>query len=361
MVLRRMRVFVFGLAAVAVLCRCPFCSAEEQQQGKKEAPAPPTKDECMHHCTEEIENIVFTTESLKSSMQTTIDNLRFELGKVRAETESKDVLIEKAKSERNVWKSKADALQMQMDDVRRTVIRKQQEIDRYRSFLDEKERSKMDDEQKVRDEEQQKRDERYEKKLKLDEEHQKRMAERRAKGLDPHGDDGGEVDEDEDDLRPEPGSKKYYQRIIENLEFTMESLLKSSHNCQHQLSQCLGDEVHPMLLKSYNVENALEEELHKYMTSRMNVNWCLVNSDVDYWLSYVGLGSGNGNKKCPTTTDVRKKGSMTNPSNPLDSVQLPPEHLAAQAQARAATNGMMGGGGGFPGFGMAGGAFPRSF
>jgi len=350
-----MRIFVIGLAVVAILCRCSFCSAEEQLQVGQEAS---TKDGCMHHCTEEIENIVFTTESLKSSMQTTIDNLRFELGKVRAETESKELLIEKAKAERSVWKSKADALQMQMDDVRRQVVRKQQEIDRYRSLLDEKERSKMDDEKKVRDDAEQKRDEQYAKKLKLDEEHQKRMAERRAKGLDPHG--GGEDEDDEDHLKPEPGTKKYYQRIIENLEFTMESLLKSSHNCQHQLSQCLGDEIHPMLLKSYAVENALEEELHKYLSSRMSVNWCLVNSDVDYWLSYVGLGGGSGSN-CPTTTDVRKRGSMTDPSNnpAAESVRLPPEHLAAQAQARAATNGMMGGGGGgFPGFG---GALPRSF
>ena len=87
-----------------------LCSATEQQEL--------TKDNCMPYCAEEIENIVFTTESLKSLMQTTINSLKSELVKIRAESDSKDVMIEKARSERSVWKSKADAIQTQMKDVR---------------------------------------------------------------------------------------------------------------------------------------------------------------------------------------------------------------------------------------------------
>jgi len=323
---------------IIVCLAAAFCFAEQQEL---------TKDNCMHFCTEEIENIVFTTESLKSSMQTTIDNLRVELEKIQYESDSKDALIEKARSERSVWKSKSDALQMQMIDIRKQVQRKNQEVEHYRSFLDEKEKAKMDEAEANKDEAERKAKERYEKKLKLDAEMQERMEKRRAKGLDPHGED----DDEEEDLKPEPGSKKYFLRTIENLEFTMESVLKSSHNCQHQLSQCLGNEIHPLLQAAYSVQEALETELNKFVTSRMNINWCLVKHDISYMLSYVGFGSAEN--KCLTTNDIKKNGPKYQRSQ--DSVQLPPEHLAAQAQARAAQ-----GAGGF-GMGMGGTAFGRSF
>jgi len=145
--------------------------------------------------------------------------------------------------------------------------------------------------------------------------------------LDPHDDD-----EDEDDgkhVKPEPGSKKYFQRVIENLEFTMESVLKSSHNCQHQLSQCLGKELHPLLEKAYAIENSLEAELHTFLTSRMSVNWCVLKSDISYMFSYVGLGSDDN--KCLTTRDVKINGPKRAAQQPP--VQLSPQMQAAQDQA----------------------------
>jgi len=318
---------IVGLAAA-------LCSADPQEL---------TKDNCMPYCVEEIENIVFTTESLKSSMQTTIDSLRQELERIRDESDSKDAMIDKAQSERSVWKSKSEALQMQTKDVRATLQRKVQEIEHYKSFLDEKEQAKMDNDEKKKDDNERVKKERYEKKLALDAEQQQLQAARRAKGLDPHG-----QDDDMDDMKPEPGSKKYFQRIIENLEFTMDSVLKSSHNCQHQLSQCLGKEIHPLLEKAYAIEGALEAELNAFLTSRMNINWCLIKRDANSMLSYVGLGSDDD--KCTTTTDIKKNGPTRKSEKP-EPVELSAEHKAAQAKANAQQ--------GFPG--GPGAAFGRSF
>ena len=296
-----------------------LCSANEQQEL--------TKDNCMPFCADEIENIVFTTESLKSSMQTTINSLKSELIKIRTESDSKDVMIEKARSERSVWKSKADAIQTQMKDVRMQYSRKVEEVKHYRSFLDEKEKAKIDDDKAKKDGEEKENQDRYEKKLLLDAEQQQRKEDRKSKGLDPHDDD-----EDEDDgkhVKPEPGSKKYFQRVIENLEFTMESVLKSSHNCQHQLSQCLGKELHPLLEKAYAIENSLEAELDTFLTSRMSVNWCVLKSDISYMFSYVGLGSDDN--KCLTTRDVKINGPKRSAQEAP--IQLSPQMQAAQDQA----------------------------
>jgi len=282
-----------------------------------------TQENCMPFCTEEIENIVFTTESLKSSMQSTIVSLRSELEKLRDESDMKDSQIDKARSERSVWKSKSEALQMQTKDVRAQLQRKEKEIEHYKSFLDEKEQAKIEGIEKKIDDDAEKRKQRYEKKLQLEAEQQELQAARRAKGLDPHG-----QDDDEDDMKPEPGSKKYFQRIIENLEFTMDSVLKSSHNCQHQLSQCLGKEIHPLLEKAYAIEEGLETELNSFMTSRMNINWCLLKLDASSMLSYVGLGSGVN--KCATTNDIKRRGPTRTPQN----VELSEQMKAAQAQAQ---------------------------
>jgi hypothetical protein len=284
----------------------------------------------MPYCADEIENIVFTTESLKSSMQTTINSLKSELVKIRAESDSKDAMIEKARSERSVWKSKADAIQTQMKDVRMQYTRKAQEVDHYRSFLDEKEKAKMDDDKAKQEGEEKENKDRYEKKIQLDAEQLKRKDDRRSKGLDPHDDD----EDDAQDLNPEPGSKKYFQRVIENLEFTMESVLKSSHNCQHQLSQCLGKEIHPLLEKAFAIENALETELNSFLKSRMNVNWCLLKHDISYMFSYVGLGSDDN--KCLTTRDVKINGPQRAAEQQAQQAppQLSPQMQAAQEQAK---------------------------
>lgn len=100
-----------AFSTVIVGLTVALCSVTAEQQEL-------AKDNCMPYCAEEIENIVFTTESLKSSMQTTTNSLKSELVKIRAESDSKDVMIEKARSELSVWKSKADAIQTQMKDVR---------------------------------------------------------------------------------------------------------------------------------------------------------------------------------------------------------------------------------------------------
>jgi hypothetical protein len=283
------------------------------------------KESCMAFCAEEIENIVFTTESLKSSMQTTVENLQSELDKVRDESDMKDQMIEKARQERAVWKSKADSISSQMQDLRFTLNAKQNEVNEYRNLLDDKEKAKIDGIQQEKEDFAKKNKERYEAKLKLDEE----MAERKARR-----DSGEDVDDEDDYETPEIGSKKYFQRVIENLEFTMESVLKSSHNCQHQLSQCLGKEIHPLLEQAYAIERNLSYELNEYLKTRMNVNWCLLKHDVNDFWSYIGLGYSDMTP-CKTTNDVR----VTPPKGLSNKQQarnvLPPEHLAAQAKIKA--------------------------
>jgi hypothetical protein len=292
-----------------------FAAAEEE----------PNKEGCMAFCAEEIENIVFTTESLKSSMQATIENLQSELDKVRDESDMKDQMIEKARQERAVWKSKADSISSQIQDLRFTLRDKQNEVNEYRNLLDDKEKAKIDGIQQEKEESAKKSKERYEAKLKLDEE----MAERKARR------DNGEDDDDEDDGgTPEIGSKKYFVRVIENLEFTMDSVIKSSHNCQHQLSQCLGKEIHPLIEQANAIERNLSYELNGFLKTRMNVNWCLLKHDFNDFWSYIGLGYSYMTP-CKTTNDVKVA-----PPKALSNKQqarniLPPEHLAAQAKVKA--------------------------
>jgi hypothetical protein len=144
-------------------------------------------------------------------------------------------------------------------------------------------------------------------------------------------------------LKPEPGSEKYFQRVIENLEFTMASVSRSSHNCQHQLSQCLGKEIHPLLEKAYAIETALETELNSFLKSRMNVNWCLLKSDISHMFSYVGLGSDDN--KCTTTWDVKMYGPQRAAQQQAQQAppQLSPQMQAAQEHAAKAGFGGPGG------------------